>query len=124
MKGYPDDRDTRPGNQFAGLPLLEPPSGPQTPVPSREAGRYRAYQEWKRSEAGGRAFGWILTRAREQLLDGQQRIGVKGLAESCRAALRVEINNTHVAWISDDLVAADARLLPLIERRVRRKAQA
>ena len=130
MKGFPDDRDAiarRPSmsqqladTMFAPLPT---PSGPQTPARTRAMNSFNAYCAWKRSEEGGKAFGWMLTRAREKLTEGETRIGMKALAESCRATLRVQINNSFVSWAGDDIVAADARLLPLIERRQRRSTR-
>lgn len=101
-----------------------PPSGPQTPIHTKAMNTYRAYLAWKRSEEGGRIFGWMLKEARKRAAAGAYRIGVKQLAEEARATLRGELNNVFTAWISDDLVEAEPGLLPLIERRVRKKAKA
>jgi hypothetical protein len=138
VKCYPDDRRPTMSEQLAGTLFdaqtrpdadllyapLPTPSGPQTPVPTRALNSFNAYCAWKRSDDGGRAMGWMLTRAREQLAAGEQRIGMKALTERCREMLKVALNNAWTAWLADDLVAADPRLLPLIERRVRRKAKA
>jgi hypothetical protein len=98
-----------------------PPTGPVADVPTREANRYASYLEWRETIRGADAWAWLRNRARSLLLTGEQRISTKGLVEDCRAALKVEINNTYTAWLADDLVRWDPRLLNLIERRRRRK---
>lgn len=124
---FPDDRDTlaRPGD-YRDTPLFapQPPSGPQTAPPPRAMNRYAAYSAWKRSEEGAQVFGWMLHQARKQLAAGQERIGVKALFEDARKEFRVELNNVWTHWVSDDLVAADPTLLPVIERRVRKTVKA
>src|SRR5688572_9870640 len=124
MKPVPDDRDTL-ARDYRDLPMFAPPppTGPQTDAPSREANRYAAYQVWKRSQEGGRVFGWMLHQARKRLAAGRKRIGVKGLCEMAREEFQSDFNNAWTCHVSDSLVAADARLLPLIERR-KRKARA
>src|SRR5688572_33324866 len=126
MKGYPDDPATLPrAADWNDLPMFSAPlpSGPSTTPPPRQANTFAAYCAWKRSEEGGKAFGWMLTRARERLAERETRIGMKALVERCREDLKTDINNTWTAWLADDLVAADDRLAPLIERRTRRKSR-
>ena len=128
MKGYPDDRDTLGpslGQQLAGTMFApEPPTGPQTPPRTKAMNRYGAYQLWKRSEEGGRAFGWMLVSARRQLAAGARRISTKALVEACRATLRCDLNNSYTSWLADDLLAVEPLLESVIERRVRKKARA
>jgi hypothetical protein len=123
VKGFPDERDAvaRPGG-WSDLPMFSAPlpSGPQTPVPRREENRRAAYQAWKRSEPGGQVFGWMLMESRKRLLDGAKRIGVKDLFEDARKLFPGSLNNSFTGMVATDLVLADARLLPLIERRVRK----
>lgn len=117
---------------FSDMPLFALPSGPQTSVPSRRANSLAAYRVWRRSEEGGRVFGWMLQRSRRALAAGRKRVTTKGLFEAYRELaadeesdlIPADLNNSWTGYLADELVAADARLLPLIERRVRRKAQA
>lgn len=105
--------------------LPAPPTGPAVETPTREQNRYAAYVEWRQSREGACAWVSIKDRVRELLLHkAEPRISVKGLVEQCRAEMTVKINNTYTAWIADDLVRWDPRLLNLIERRKRRKGTA
>jgi len=102
--------------------LPSPPTGPAVETPTREQNRYVAYLEWRGTRDGSCVWAYLKARVRELLLHKPDpRISVKGLVEACRAELKVEINNTYTAWLADDLVRWDPRLLNLIERRRRRK---
>lgn len=111
--------------QWNETPLFSspaPPTGPEGRVPTEHEGRRAAYLQWRKSLDGASAWAWITDRARGLLASGSTRISAKALVEDCRAALKVEINNTWTAWIADDLVAAHPALLEVVERRRRRKA--
>lgn len=101
--------------------LPAPPTGPEADVPGPDANRHAAYLEWRQTRDGACAWVWIKGQASRLGAMDATRISVKGLVEQCRAELKVEINNTYTAWIADDLVRWDPRLLNLIERRRRRK---
>ena len=98
-----------------------PPSGPPAVVPSKEANRYAAYLTWRADPLGVELFTAMLEKVRQLAAGGDTRISVKAVVEWARRHYRAEINNTWTAWLADDFVAIDARLLPLIERRKRRK---
>jgi hypothetical protein len=98
-----------------------PPTGPLADVPTREQNKFAAYVEWRGSLRGATAWRWLQDRALGLLRSGVRRISVNALVEEGRRGLGVAINNTWRAWIADDLVRWDPRLLNLIERRRRRK---
>lgn len=98
-----------------------PPSGPSAVVPSKEANRYAAYLTWRGDPLGVELFIAMLEKVRQLAAGGDTRISVKAVVEWARRHYRAEINNTWTAWLADDFVATDPRLLPLIERRKRRK---
>ena len=116
--------------QFDGLPIFappEPPTGPRTDVALKfgdpDGEEYRRYVAWKQTEAGRRVWGYVEQVALVKAEQGAERIGMKNLAEKARHSLKLDINNTWVSWISDDLVARHPHLEDLIERRARRKAK-
>lgn len=117
---FPDDRDTLTRDFGPLFAAPEPPSGPQTAPLPRKKDRLAAYRAWRRSEEGGRVFGWIITEARRQMHDGEKRVSTKALVEACRGKLKVEIDNSYTSLLADSLVDADARLLDVVERRVRK----
>ena len=98
-----------------------PPTGPAVVPPSREANSYSAYREWRETEDGALAWRHLVDGARQQAADLVSRISVYGLSEEARHILKIEINNTFRPWIADDLVEQYPELLPLIERRKRKK---
>jgi hypothetical protein len=103
------------------LPLFAPvPSGPPCRMVASHRGNTLAgYQDWRLTPDGIKV--WEMIRSRALALSGR-RISTKALVEEARAALRVEINNSHTSRIADELVARYPHLLSSIERRTRKSA--
>jgi hypothetical protein len=101
-----------------------PPSGPQKDVTRFIGGTpAEAYAHWRhRTEDGRRVFAYVERIALDLAARGDERISVNRLVEEARAHLHLEVNNSHRAALSDELIARHEHLLALIERRKRKAA--
>lgn len=94
------------------------PSGPATrEIPTRDHNSYAAFLEWKATAAGVEVLELIERTALALAAAGRRRIGIRALGENARGQLKTRINNSHLTFIADELVAKHAQLVPLIERR-------
>jgi len=98
--------------------IPDPPTGPAK-MPS-QPNTFAGYLAWRRSDAGLKVWRAIEDEALRRLAHGDRRVSPKGLVEWIRAAGN-EINNTHTAWLADDLCRRHPELIDVIERRARRK---
>lgn len=105
-----------------GPSLPEPPTGPRKAPPRKAANTREAYWAWRKTEDGKKAWAGIRDMALGSLKAGESRISAKSLVELERGAEAIEINNTYTAYVADELVERYPALLPLIERRRRKKA--
>ncbi len=103
--------------------LFPPPSGPKSTIPAIEANTYRAYLKWRETLEGRRAFALCARAALCECRAGAKRISAKGICEQVRHTDNIKINNTHVSWIADSLIASYPELKDVIETRARRKAK-
>ena len=96
----------------------DPPTGP--PKMPSQPNTWAGYLAWRRSADGLTVWWAIEDEALRRLAAGDKRVSLKGLVELVRGN-GAEINNTHTAWLADDLCRRHPELLAVIERRARRK---
>jgi hypothetical protein len=82
------------------------------------------YRAWRGSYGGRLVWDYVLAQAQQLLRTGELRVSVNALVEQARAKFHVDVNNTYRAWLADDLVREEPRLVNVIERRQRKKARA
>lgn len=113
------------GGLFAPIekPPVRPAPGPAErrtlPIDGTLQARYEA---WRQTDEGRVVYDEIRGRALAAARAGERRIGVKGITEEVRRALRTSINNTLVALIARELRDREPVLRPLIELRERTAA--
>lgn len=79
------------------------------------------FTKWARTPDGAAVVAEVRRRALAQASNGARRIEVNLIVADVRRELRMTVNNSHRAPLARYLVARDAHLGPLIERRVSRR---
>lgn len=115
---HPNHPDGAMGSLFDTWPTAAPATDEQE-VLAVEGTIAERYARWRQTEDGEQVFQVIHRRARDLVLLGERRIGVKRLVEEARSTLRIKINNSFTAPLARELVR-DALLADAIEVRVRR----
>ncbi len=92
-----------------------------TPLP--QAKKYASYVKWRQTEDGRRVYRAFVELAFSEANRGATRVSAKGLCEHVRHVLKIQINNTFVSWIADDLISEYPGMQALIETRKRTKVK-
>ena len=92
-------------------------------IPIPKAKSYASYLMWRQTEDGQRVYGVFAELALSEVNKGARRVSAKGLCEHVRHALKIQINNSFVSWIADDLIAEYPKLEAVIETRKRTKVK-
>lgn len=108
-----------------GLPFNEQvpiPSGPPADIPDKAAGRWARYVEWRRTTEACEVFDDCVRDALAALGRGETRWSIRTYWGKLREEKHVKLNDAHYSWMADEMVASHPTLVPIIERRKRRKA--
>ncbi len=92
-----------------------------TPIPKAKS--YASYLMWRQTEDGQQVYSAFAELALSEVNHGAKRVSAKGLCEYVRHALKIQINNSFVSWIADDLIAQHPALVAVIETRKRTKVK-